>query len=579
LVAGCESQPAEPSRRTDVPSPPEQSTGTVVGRVRGPLLQRMPRVRVEAGGIRAVTDINGLFLLDGAKGSGAGHLLARFERPGFGRQWRRIPFQAEQTTSVEIVMKSSLSEAGDASADIDLYIGATRVYAPAGSLHNAEGEDVASSVDISAVVLDPTHPEEERAIPMRGLADEAEGTLLDMVTLLEITVTDSRRGLPIAGIRPESPVVIQTPIPVSLQATFEDETLLPWWSFEPKTGVWRRAGEGNVVDKSGILHLQAEVLHQGWWAAAQPMADHACLCTMVVDAEDQPVVGAQVGASGVSYRSASPWAVTDETGRACVTVPRSASSDEQAMLFVESGAMRIQHPENPLTTPSTAASCLRNEGCPDACEALSEPIRCALEGTVAGAIRTRDGTFAEDIVVLTTHGTLGRSESDGKYSVPLALGPGVVLLAPGVQSSILTPTIANPRLSFDLELANVEPAVYSVRFDDLELVRDGGESQVRLTAMAGVALQVEAVVVDANADPLTYSWSTALVDPSAQQIDAGTCAPEGAAQTRCTLAPNSQAEVSVLVTLTVDDGWSADPIAWSVVVDVAPIAQETASEE
>lgn len=227
---------------------------------------------------------------------------------------------------------------------------------------------------------------------------------------------------------------------------------IPWWSFDDTAGTWTREGIATVFDNGGTLWTRADVTHFSWWNVDQPLNEHGCICVDVEDGSGDPLGGVEVIARGVSYSGTSTAVQTDSAGRACVTVPNSATQSHSVDIIARVGSVQVPHLGNPISTPSTNASCVRNENCPDGCGVASTPISAAIDGTVQGTVTNTSDVPQSGLMVLSSHGTSSTTDGSGNYTMPVVLDLSFNVFTLGYSSPQLLATAGTPVVTHDFQV-------------------------------------------------------------------------------------------------------------------------------
>ena len=118
--------------------------------------------------------------------------------------------------------------------------------------------------------------------------------------------------------------------------------------FDEQTGEWVRDGSGFLEDGggtaidtatlatitsspptfTGTLYARSEATHFSYWNVDYPVETHACVSGTITDASGDPVAGARINLSGLSYTGTSSTVITDADGHFCVDVMRNENTGE-----------------------------------------------------------------------------------------------------------------------------------------------------------------------------------------------------------------------------------------------------------
>ena len=132
-----------------------------------------------------------------------------------------------------------------------------------------------------------------------------------------------------------------------------DRIDVPMYYFNEETGQWVRGqteqgadlsgwlerDNGTIIEEaklaairsgsySGDIFAASDVTHFSYWNVDWPVESHACISGHVIDADGNPVAGATINITGVTYTGTSSPQTTDENGIFCVDVMRSEAPGE-----------------------------------------------------------------------------------------------------------------------------------------------------------------------------------------------------------------------------------------------------------
>jgi len=549
--------------------------GTVVDTAGGPLAS----VRVDAGGRVALTDVGGHFVLEDLVVPD-GPTLVTFELGGYANFARLVEFLADRAVQTRVVLKATEFSAWwqDPTAGFTVTgPDKVRVEFPPGSLVDAGGAPITELVNVEIVTGDPTDPQDAPIMPGDYLSDEAGGTPLDSVAFFDLTVR-TVTGVQVRRVDPGAPLLVDLRIPEALQGGTAVGAAIPWWSFDEQTGFWRREGEAAVFDDAGTLWTRAEVTHLSWWNCDRPVDEHGCVCVDVIDGAGDPVTAAQVVARGVTYQGTSSPVTTDADGRACITVKNSVSSAEQVEIFVQAGGVELPYPANPVDTPAVVASCLRDIGCPEKCDVLPQPITLDRSGVVSGVVTLRSGAPAAGLWIATDHASSMLTDGAGVYGLPVFVDIPFTVFTVGYTSPELLATPAAPTVVHDIALDNLPPELVDLSVNGvpqtLPAAIDRGYVFVYV-ADAGVPVQLDALAIDGDGDPIGYSWSGWCYDfTGGGGMIPLSCDPPDAPSTICdpptTGGTDPPTQEGCRYILGLDDGYVAAPVEWTIYVAEGP---------
>jgi hypothetical protein len=543
--------------------------GSLVGEVVDVGGSPLGHVRVEAGGTVTVTDDGGHFVLADLA-IPVGPAVATFKLGGYGTLARRVELRVDDMVYTRAVLKAANVQASGQDPTAAFTVAdpsAVRVTFPAGSLLDEGGTPIVDPVDVEIVSGDPTDPMEALLMPGDYLSDENGGTPLDSVAFLNVTVR-AMTGAEVRRIDPDAPVVVELPIPATLQADYTAGNTIPWWSFDESTGYWRREGTATVFDDGGTLWTRAEATHLSWWNVDNPVDEHGCVCVDIVGGTGAPIAGAQVVARGVTYTGTSTPVYADGSGRACVTVKNSATSPEQVDVLVHAGGVDLPFANNPIDTPTAVASCLRNVDCPDKCDVLSPAIVFNALGSVHGTVTLPGGAPATDLLVFNFFGAYTKTDTAGFYSLPVILDEPFEVLMDGYTSPGLVATVASPEVVHDIALTNQAPELTDFSVNGIPQALETNRRVHAKVPDTAAAVEFVASAIDGDGDPITYTWSGScyLTFASHVVID---CAPPDAPTTTCD-PPDQEGPPGCQYRLFLDDGHVPEPVEWLIVLDQGP---------
>lgn len=121
---------------------------------------------------------------------------------------------------------------------------------------------------------------------------------------------------------------------------------VPMFAFDEELGTWVEEGTGVLEDADGVVlaeadvallkdgsfdgvvYARASVTHFSYWNVDWPIETHTCVTGTIVDADGDPIAGATVTASGVTYGGTSTPQTTGADGRFCFDVMKSEIGGE-----------------------------------------------------------------------------------------------------------------------------------------------------------------------------------------------------------------------------------------------------------
>lgn len=532
---------------------------TLFGTVLDPSDVPVPDVRVDLGGKHTYTDALGMYVLPDAQVQTNRVGLVSFTKDGYADQFKRVELDGGETAGVDVRMAvpDASTNFQDPETLTTMSTPELSVEIPASAVQ-FEGVTVTTAIDIAIVVGDPTDAVDADMMPGSFLSLQNGGTPLDSVSFFDLTITDSNSGQRYSELA--EPIVVELPLPAGLQASYTPGDTIELWSLNEQTGAWVIEGNSTVFDNGGTLWTRSELTHLSWWNVDRPVEQHGCIIGQVVDGNGDPLAGASLIASGVTYNGTSSPVITDATGTGGVTIKNSSTSAEEINLEAKVGLLRIPHPDNPISTPTLAGSCLRNVDCPANCDVLSTPIVVDLGGTVEGTVTRRDGNPAVGFDIITSHGTTATTDANGDYSIPVLIDHPFSVITETYTSADLTATGAAPIVTHDITLLNIAPKLetFTMNAKNTWTYESRGIVYVNGTARPQEPVVFATEFYDDDGDTLTYNWTNASCFDSQQNAIAWTCTPDNEGATTCT--PGTSQVGWCEVTLEVDDGYLTEPL-------------------
>jgi protocatechuate 3,4-dioxygenase beta subunit len=209
-----------------------------------------------------------------------------------------------------------------------------------------------------------------------GEEGEKRGKKLESVVMGEFSL-EYEDGKPVTDLDLGAGVEIRFRLPDALQEMYrqkyeQGERLIPWYGYDPNTGVWERSDEPaelimineaqgdasysgdtrvNSRGKPGadeaapsksapVMYAVARATHSGWWNVGWPVETHGCIEGHVYDDKNGlPMVGVQIQASGIDYQGQS-YGMTDSGGYYSITVKKDAWS----RITARRGAYEVVNP-------------------------------------------------------------------------------------------------------------------------------------------------------------------------------------------------------------------------------------------
>ncbi|MDX1811379.1 MAG: hypothetical protein R3240_05495, partial [Gammaproteobacteria bacterium] len=471
-----------------------------------------------AAGKTTTTDLNGYYKLMDVPVPASGLLVLTYEKDGYATFQRTVPVAANETYTVTAhLLQHQYSEQVDAASQQDLTVEdpANPGGAPKATLSFPAGSLGSGNVTVNVAVGDPTTEEGRPTFPGDYMAATTQGgeadTPLESVVFTEITVKDAN-GDEVTQVTEPASVTVR--LPDSLQSAYSAGDEIPWWSYDETNATWIREDadpatpdtmdKAVIIDQGGVLYAQAKVTHFSWWNVDEPIDQHSCLCAQVVDDNNQPLVGVQLIAEGVSYNGRSRPASTDTNGKGCVTVKRSSDTvTEKVRMFVEQGNVTFPYnvtdaaegdvDTNYIFTPTIAGSTVYNTG---QCVDLNNKIALRYDGRIIGKV-TYEGsnTPVADYVINTDFGASASTDNNGDYQINAPLGLPVTLFAVGQTAKTVTVDSADTPVTVNFSIANRNPVI-----DSISRVPTGAVTN-------GQVVNLTVVAHDDDNDVISFSWT------------------------------------------------------------------------
>ncbi|MCB9759508.1 MAG: hypothetical protein H6739_06680 [Alphaproteobacteria bacterium] len=287
--------------------------------------QPLADVSVELDGLVAVTDAEGLYVLDGV--TPGQDLVLEFTRPGYARGYARTALISWETVGVDKVL--SPIDGRDSFVAFDGGVvevaDVTVAFMPDGIV-TADGAPYEGTVNVEVTHIDPysaeldAAPGDLTALALEDGSAKAEYRPNQLVSygMVDVSLYDDD-GNPLQ-LQEGMPATVEMPItngdlPQLYHLGNGDTQKL--WSFDRERGRWIEEGLGDVAaNDEGDLTFTFEASHFSWWNCDQGFVP-TCATGRVVDAIGFPVRGATLTARGGQSTST---VTTDEEGYYVVSV-------------------------------------------------------------------------------------------------------------------------------------------------------------------------------------------------------------------------------------------------------------------
>lgn len=223
---------------------------------------------------------------------------------------------------------------------------------PPNALVDGSGKRVTGMIDVFLTPLDPSTEAERATAPELTTKLDDDIQLIDSVGMLDIELEQDGDELNVA-----SGKKLEVSIPAADGSDQERPSSVDLWSFDEAAGFWDMAGTADYAEDANAY--LGEVKQRALWNAGQAYGA-TCVCGIVETRSDDPVAGARVEASGVSYVGSSS-AQTDKNGRFCIAVKRSSDVDVAVYHASEGGDTKRLHTKSAATIVPPKSSDARCE--------------------------------------------------------------------------------------------------------------------------------------------------------------------------------------------------------------------------
>jgi len=478
-------------------------------------------VTVSTLGMETVTDSNGFYELKGLDVSDLEKIHISFQKDGYTDNQKIIPIGAARLSyGVNAVLNPYHFVAWlDASSDTTETIGIAdpidaanknlvQVSFPSGAIP-ATGQ-----IKISITRGDPTGDDGRDIFPGDFTATQTSGgaidTFIESVAFTEITLNDID-GNEITTLNEPASVTLK--LPDALQGDYTHGDTIPWWSYDEENAVWVREDadpatpeldDSLIVNVDGLLYAQAKVSHFSWWNVDKPITEHACMCAEVENEDSNPVEFVNVSANGVTYNAASSKRSTDNKGIACVTVKRSANSEDRETVKMQAdyGGRKFNYnasDESEGETGSPVVKTPTEEGSmiidnPGVCLVLKNRIKIAFDGVINGSVKDSSDNPKANFTFSTDMGEEITTNGSGQFSYKAPSGSPVTFFKAGLFSEIgMAPDTETPG-QLDIVLPNSKPWLQKFKRS-----RKGNLDNNQTVSFSALA-------VDPEGEDLTYDW-------------------------------------------------------------------------
>lgn len=314
LLAGCDTTQTEP----------ELYDGPAFGQIGGQVLDlggaAVADVTVEVQGISALTDGDGIYVVDGV--APADGIAVTFKKAGYAKSYERADLDSWETVNANAtLMQIDGTDTFNAIEGGVVQVDKVTVDFPPNAIAYEDGTIYEGTVTVEITHVNP-RTDELAAAPgdLRAFAraedtagkDVFDNEQLVSYGMVDVTLTDDEGDLLNLKLGQEADIDIpidQTGLAdiYTLSAGDEQDT----WSYDPSRLGWIEEGVGTVYeDDEGELMFGFSASHFSWWNCDQGMVP-SCAAGKVIDTLDFPVRGAEVACTG---GASSSTATTDADG-------------------------------------------------------------------------------------------------------------------------------------------------------------------------------------------------------------------------------------------------------------------------
>jgi hypothetical protein len=294
------------------PSSPGQ---TIQGRILDTTGQAVSGVKVKLGDAETKSDSEGDYTLKAIKTQGA----VSFEKSGYVTGRERVTLEDFTVALDAVLLKrgAKVTLNADEGGEVTGERG-SRVTIPKSAIVDEDGDVVKGDINVYLTPIDPSLPSELRAAPGDFVADEdGDQAILESFGMVDITIEQDGKEL---NVKDGEVLTAIIPPPSGIA---DPPATMPLYSFDEEAGIW--VLEGTATYRAERGGYEAELPHLSAWNCDQPL-EATCEGGKVVDQDGQPVPGARVRGSGVSYAGQSE-AVADQDGKFVLPVRKNSEVD------------------------------------------------------------------------------------------------------------------------------------------------------------------------------------------------------------------------------------------------------------
>lgn len=321
--------------QTVVPSNCATATATIVVPAAGAITGRavdsatglgVSGVTVAVGGLSAVTDATGAFMLSGV--GAAERLTVTFTASTHAETARIASVTAATTSDVQ----ARLVRVGT-TADLPIGSGGpvtmagspAQVILPAAGVQRADGTVPTGTMRVRMTPIDPAS---DTSVMPGDFSTVVAGAAVPIESFGALNVTLADSAGTALNLRPGQSATVR--IPVASRSNTVPASI-PLFYFDNTSGRWVQEGMATLTGTAPNRYYQGTVTHFSTWNADQVM-DTVRITGCVADATGQRVAGARVSSDGVDY-SGTSTATADSAGNFTIALRRSSV----ATLVAQSG--------------------------------------------------------------------------------------------------------------------------------------------------------------------------------------------------------------------------------------------------
>ena len=255
------------------------------------------KVTVEGSSVESSSDENGNFSLEVETSETS--ILVNTSAPGFSTSQKVIEIDENNTSSApftNIALKS---------ADLFDSVILSSIASTGKKSAKKSGKKFSEGIEVPLTKVTVKVQSESDLIPGNSSTSESE-TSIDFLAIVEVGLINPNTNLPLKS------VPTDFTYDLSFEFELEDEDLdlagLPLWYYDKTIGKWTLLSDAELVS-SGETDGQATVVYKitkiGWFALGKKINGLACVKGRVLDQAGNPVGGALVSVSGISFNGQS----------------------------------------------------------------------------------------------------------------------------------------------------------------------------------------------------------------------------------------------------------------------------------